>query len=242
MSQNNQEQEQDDNVLNLFFVFTGEVAKILDQSLFQLFVEIIKSDTPPAATIDRLKSEVFNSSPILMELVAKLEDELLNMRENSKQDENEGETEDENCHSGVESMDVDKQITLHGKSLATYRKMRAGRMKTQSKKRNVGLGGSTLDEEQTPPKKKKKKKKAECSSEGCTNQAKTGGVCGKHGAKLYICSSEGCPNKAKKGGVCIKHGAKVKRKRCSSEGCPNQAVSGGVCKKHGAQVKRCVLL
>jgi len=76
-----------------------------------------------------------------------------------------------------------------------------------------------------------------CSSEGCTNKARKGGVCMKHGAKVKRCSSEGCTNYAVKGGVCMKHGAKVKR--CSSEGCTNYAVKGGVCMKHGAKVKRC---
>ena len=39
----------------------------------------------------------------------------------------------------------------------------------------------------------------------------------KHGAKVKVklCSIEGCTNQAKKGGVCMKHGAKAKI--CSSE-------------------------
>jgi hypothetical protein len=48
----------------------------------------------------------------------------------------------------------------------------------------------------------------------------------------YTCSADGCTNAAKKGGVCVKHGAKVKR--CSSDGCTNMVVKGGVCKRHGA--------
>ena len=48
----------------------------------------------------------------------------------------------------------------------------------------------------------------------------------KHGAKLKQCSSDGCANQARKGGVCVRHGAKVKR--CSREGCTNQAQKGGV--------------
>ena len=71
-----------------------------------------------------------------------------------------------------------------------------------------------------------------CSSEGCTNLARRGGVCIKHGAKAKICSAEGCMNVAVKGGVCIRHGAKTKR--CSTEGCTNQVLRGGVCKRHGA--------
>eukprot|EP00984_Skeletonema_dohrnii_P012631 scaffold5152_cov79-Skeletonema_dohrnii-CCMP3373.AAC.2 len=50
------------------------------------------------------------------------------------------------------------------------------------------------------------------------------------------CSAEGCTNKAKRGGVCVRHGAKVNR--CSSEGCPNQVVQGGVCARHGAKLQR----
>ena len=86
-----------------------------------------------------------------------------------------------------------------------------------------------------------KKYRYECSAEGCTNQAKKGGVCKKHGAKVEHkrCKSEGCTNYAVKGGVCIRHGATWTKKECSSEGCTNQVVRGGVCIKHGAKVKRC---
>ncbi len=45
------------------------------------------------------------------------------------------------------------------------------------------------------------------------------------------CSSEGCPNIAKKGGVCVKHGAKTE---CKHEGCTNHAQHRGVCIRHGA--------
>ena len=51
-----------------------------------------------------------------------------------------------------------------------------------------------------------KKYKYECSADGCTNLARKGGVCKKHGAKVKLCSSEGCTNIVIKGGVCIKHG------------------------------------
>jgi hypothetical protein len=57
-------------------------------------------------------------------------------------------------------------------------------------------------------------------------------VCIRHGAKHKLCSSEGCTNIAKKGGVCVRHGAEVKR--CSVEGCTNRSIRGGVCKRHGA--------
>ena len=39
------------------------------------------------------------------------------------------------------------------------------------------------------------------------------GVC----AEVKRCSTEGCPNQAKKGGLCVRHGAMQKRKICSSE-------------------------
>jgi len=59
----------------------------------------------------------------------------------------------------------------------------------------------------------------------------------KHGAKVKLCSSDGCTNISRKGGVCMRHGAKVTHKRCSAEGCTNQVQRGGVCKKHGAKLK-----
>jgi len=39
-------------------------------------------------------------------------------------------------------------------------------------------------------------------------------VCNRHGAKDKLCSSIGCTNIVRKGGVCIRHGAK--RKRCTA--------------------------
>eukprot|EP00985_Skeletonema_marinoi_P005295 scaffold2282_cov136-Skeletonema_marinoi.AAC.5 len=54
--------------------------------------------------------------------------------------------------------------------------------------------------------------------EGCTTQARLGGVCMKHGSKEKRCSSEECTNKVQNGGVCMRHGARVKRKLCSSDG------------------------
>ena len=52
------------------------------------------------------------------------------------------------------------------------------------------------------------------------------------------CSSEGCSNQAISGGVCIKHGAVVTsiRKTCSVEGCTTKIRSHGVCTKHGKLV------
>ena len=56
----------------------------------------------------------------------------------------------------------------------------------------------------------------------------------RHGAKVKLCSYEGCTNYPQKGGVCVKHGAKVYPKRCSRDGCANRVVKGGVCVRHGA--------
>ena len=49
----------------------------------------------------------------------------------------------------------------------------------------------------------------------------------RHGGKVKLCSSEGCTNHSKKGGVCMRHGAKFKQ--CVTEGCTNGAINGGVC-------------
>ena len=66
---------------------------------------------------------------------------------------------------------------------------------------------------------KKKRIRAKCSSDGCTNNARKGGVCTRHAGgteKIKTCSHEGCTNVARKGGVCRRHGAK--QKICSHEG------------------------
>mmetsp|Transcript_31456 Transcript_31456/g.65834 ORF Transcript_31456/g.65834 Transcript_31456/m.65834 type:complete len:432 (+) Transcript_31456:143-1438(+) len=80
----------------------------------------------------------------------------------------------------------------------------------------------------------------DCSHEGCTNKARSGLVCVRHGAKVSRkpCSHEGCTNHAKVGGVCIKHGAK--RPFCTHLGCTTYAVKGGLCIRHGAKIKKCV--
>eukprot|EP00984_Skeletonema_dohrnii_P012545 scaffold5103_cov115-Skeletonema_dohrnii-CCMP3373.AAC.3 len=52
-----------------------------------------------------------------------------------------------------------------------------------------------------------RKDKKICSYNGCTNQAKVGGVCNRHRAKR--CSRKGCRNIAKQGGMCQTHVYKV---------------------------------
>jgi len=56
----------------------------------------------------------------------------------------------------------------------------------------------------------------------------------RHGARVEVklCSVGNCTNYAKRGGLCIKHGAQLKR--CSVDGCNNHIVSGGVCFRNDA--------
>mmetsp|Transcript_17814 Transcript_17814/g.26265 ORF Transcript_17814/g.26265 Transcript_17814/m.26265 type:complete len:106 (-) Transcript_17814:431-748(-) len=42
---------------------------------------------------------------------------------------------------------------------------------------------------------------------------------GMGGAKVRKCSSEGCANQVRNGGLCIKHGVPGKRKKCDWVGC-----------------------
>ena len=81
----------------------------------------------------------------------------------------------------------------------------------------------------------KKQARRLCSVEGCTKQAKKGGICIKHGAKVRKCSHEGCTNNALKSGVCIRHGAKITRRTCKFQGCTNKVQCAGVCFRHGAR-------
>ena len=77
-----------------------------------------------------------------------------------------------------------------------------------------------------------------CSHKGCTNYAKMGGICIRHGGKQTrrICSAKGCTNYVIKAGVCKRHGANllITRKRCIRRGCNTFAVKGGICQRHGA--------
>ena len=77
------------------------------------------------------------------------------------------------------------------------------------KKRQIEEKSDAVDE--TKFKTLKKKARTLCNIEGCTKQARNGGVCIKHGATKKLCSSEGCDKQAVNGEVCIAHGAKRKR-------------------------------
>eukprot|EP00985_Skeletonema_marinoi_P022485 scaffold14389_cov151-Skeletonema_marinoi.AAC.2 len=55
------------------------------------------------------------------------------------------------------------------------------------------------------------KPRDKCMHEECTNLAKKGGVCIRHGAKVKLCSSDGCTGPAKKRGLCRRHWANTNR-------------------------------
>ena len=72
-----------------------------------------------------------------------------------------------------------------------------------------------------------------CSKVRCTNVAKKGGVCMRHGAKHKQCDSDGCTNKSVNGGVCMSHAAKKECKLCGSEECKKMLPKEG----EGVQVQ-----
>jgi hypothetical protein len=87
----------------------------------------------------------------------------------------------------------------------------------------------------------KQQEKKRCSTKGCNNIAKTGGVCQRVAcmkrAKINIklCSTKGCNNIAHMGGVCNRVAclkrAKINIKLCSTKGCTSRAQKGGVCRR-----------
>lgn len=94
---------------------------------------------------------------------------------------------------------------------------------------------SSSAEDGTP----KKRSRRKCNVSDCTNQAKNGGICIKHGAKLperknrKVCAKEECDNIAQKAGVCRAHA-----ERCKKEGCDNRAKKGDTCLKHVSSSKK----
>eukprot|EP00984_Skeletonema_dohrnii_P021137 scaffold10485_cov106-Skeletonema_dohrnii-CCMP3373.AAC.3 len=109
----------------------------------------------------------------------------------------------------------------------------AGGKAVHTRKRKASEGN---DDEQAPKTKKVAKKQYQysklCSAaDGCTNLAREGKVCCRHGAKVTLCRHDGCTNQVIKGGVCCRHGGK---KLCSRDGCTNQ-VQRGV--EKGAPIK-----
>ena len=74
-----------------------------------------------------------------------------------------------------------------------------------------------------------------CSYEDCTTNARSKGLCTKHGGGTR-CKHEGCTKLAQRGGLCDGHGGTRSvqvRKPCQFEGCSTLAHSKGFCKKHG---------
>eukprot|EP00985_Skeletonema_marinoi_P019877 scaffold11557_cov141-Skeletonema_marinoi.AAC.2 len=85
----------------------------------------------------------------------------------------------------------------------------------------------------------KVRKKKKCSVPNCPRQVHQGGVCITHGSKVRRCSVPNCPRQVQQGGVCITHGAKVQQKKmCSVPNCPRRGQQGGVCITHGAKVRK----
>jgi hypothetical protein len=88
----------------------------------------------------------------------------------------------------------------------------------------------------------RKSKRKGCIAPGCTNMARVGGVCVRHGARQQRCNySSRCSNIAVNGGVCTKHGAVRNNKKCSVLGCNKEAKKGGICYTHGAKRKKCFI-
>ncbi|RHY98962.1 hypothetical protein DYB35_010145 [Aphanomyces astaci] len=72
-----------------------------------------------------------------------------------------------------------------------------------------------------------------CMSPGCSNIARTKGMCKVHGGGRR-CKVDGCMKSAQTGHLCIAHGG---GKPCRMDGCPKTAQSRGLCKQHGGGVR-----
>ncbi|OQS04663.1 hypothetical protein THRCLA_03124 [Thraustotheca clavata] len=70
-----------------------------------------------------------------------------------------------------------------------------------------------------------------CSHNGCTANARTGGVCSRHGAALQkrVCSVACCSRVAHRKFLCIRHGG---GRQCHVQDCATHARSGGYCWRH----------
>lgn len=78
----------------------------------------------------------------------------------------------------------------------------------------------------TVPKNKKTQKK--CTfPDGCSNNAKSRGLCKRHGGGMR-CRIHACPTSARPGGLCIAHGGGL----CKVVDCTTGARSGGLCLMH----------
>lgn len=84
-----------------------------------------------------------------------------------------------------------------------------GEKRTRQSLEIISVAEQTKDKDGSAMKKtatrSSSKRNRPCTQEGCPNQAYSGGVCRRHGAKVKLCSFGGCSSQAKKGGVCVKH-------------------------------------
>lgn len=79
-----------------------------------------------------------------------------------------------------------------------------------------------------------------CTEDGCTNLARSFGLCKRHGGQR-VCIVEDCTNLVESMSKCIKHGGAI---ACRFENCIKSAQSKGLCKSHGGaktcEVSGCV--
>lgn len=73
----------------------------------------------------------------------------------------------------------------------------------------------------------RKKAQKKCNYDHCTNNAKSRGLCKRHGGGMR-CRVQGCTTSARPGGLCIAHGGGL----CKIVGCVTGARSGGMCLMH----------
>ena len=83
-----------------------------------------------------------------------------------------------------------------------------------------------IHKNQTGTQRRKNTKK--CSHDGCTNNAKSRGLCKRHGGGMRCQAPGGCNTSARPGGFCIAHGGGL----CKVEGCRTGARTKGLCSIH----------
>lgn len=129
--------------------------------------------------------------------------------------------------------DIYKLTSQRWKALTDHNRLRWETLSRADKERYQVEKSSYTRPFLLPPGEKvtRRQVKSKCSVDGCTSQARKGGVCRRHGAKGMECSVDRCTNMSVCGGVCIRHGARV-GKDCSVDGCTNTSFIGGVCKHH----------
>lgn len=128
-------------------------------------------------------------------------------------------------------------------SILTLRRRQKGKKESAASDDAVAASESSGEKKRKEPStsaedESHKKRRRKCNVSDCTNQAKSGGICIKHGAKQperknrKVCAKEECDNIAQKAGVCRAHAD-----RCSKDGCDNRAKKGDTCLKHVSATK-----